>query len=113
MNPLLDSIVTNGLLFDALGIIGLGVLALAALRLARKSSSWGGSMMGYGAVALLVARLYTLIAPHVMTMEVQEKIGAGGIALSVALPPLLLSFGLGGVVWGLWGHERWLRAGQP
>ena len=51
MTLLLEAIVANGLLLDAIGLIGLGVLALAALRLAAKNKSWGGSMMGYGAVA--------------------------------------------------------------
>jgi hypothetical protein len=31
-----------------------------------------------------------------------------GLSLMAGLPPLLLTFGLAGVVWGLWGHERWL-----
>ncbi len=69
MNLLLESIVTNGLVFDALGVIGLGLLALAALRLVKNDKSWGGSMMGYGAVALLVARLYVLTAPHFVDID--------------------------------------------
>ncbi|MBC7981418.1 MAG: hypothetical protein H7Y36_12720 [Armatimonadetes bacterium] len=109
MNLLLESIVANGLLFDALGIIGLGVLALAALRLVRKSNSWGGSMMGYGAVALLIARLYILLSPHFISQDLLAAIGPLGISMTVALPTLLLTFGLAGVVWGLWGHEKWLR----
>jgi hypothetical protein len=29
----------------------------------------------------------------------------------LALAPMaLLTLGLAGVVWGLWGHEQWLRA---
>ena len=62
MNLLLEVIIANGLLFDAFGVIGLGLLALAALRLVREKKSWGGSMMAYGAVALLIARIYVLLA---------------------------------------------------
>ncbi len=109
MNLLLESIVANGLVFDAFGIIGLGVLALAALRLAKKLNSWGGSMMGYGAVALLVARLYILLAPHFVDDDFLHAIGPVGISLTEGLPTLLLTFGLAGVVWGLWGHEKWLK----
>ena len=29
---------------------------------------------------------------------------------TIGLPPLMLTLGLAGVVWGLWGHERWIKA---
>ncbi|MGJ8643942.1 MAG: hypothetical protein ACSHX9_11080 [Luteolibacter sp.] len=109
MNLLLESIVANGLIFDAFGVLGLGVLALAALRLAAKSKSWGGSMMGYGAVALLAARVFVLLAPHFVDLDFLHAIGPIGITLVMGLPPILLTFGLAGVVWGLWGHEKWLK----
>ncbi|MDP4626312.1 MAG: hypothetical protein NWT08_14405 [Akkermansiaceae bacterium] len=109
MSLLLESIVTNGLIFDVFGVFGLGVLALAALRLGAKSKSWGGSMMGYGAVALLAARVYILLAPHFVDMDFLHAIGPLGNALLLGLPPILLTFGLAGVVWGLWGHEKWLK----
>ncbi len=109
MDLLLESIVANGLVFDAMGVIGLGVLALAALRLVRNDKSWGGSMMGYGAIALLVARIYILLAPHFVNNDFLAAIGPVGISLTIALPPMLLTFGLAGVVWGLWGHEKWLK----
>jgi hypothetical protein len=109
MNLLLETIITSGLFLDAFGVIGLGILALAAIRLVRNDQSWGGSMMGYGAIALLVARLYILLAPHVVDNDFLHAIGPVGIALTEGLPPLLLSFGLAGVVWGLWGHEKWLK----
>ena len=109
MNLLLEVIVTNGLVFDAMGVIGLGVLALAALRLVRKEKSWGGSMMGYGAVALLVARVYILLSPHFVDDDFLSAIGPVGISLTMALPPIFLTFGLAGVVWGLWGHEKWMK----
>jgi hypothetical protein len=109
MNSLLKLFLEKGLLFDAFGIIGLGLLGIAALRLARRSQSWGGNMMAAGAMGLLLGRLYILLAPHFVTDDILRLIGPVGISLTIALPPLLLTFGLAGIVWGLWGHERWLN----
>lgn len=108
MNPLLDAFIKQGLLFDALGVIGLGLIGLAAGKLARTNRSWGGTMMAIGAISLLIARFYTILSPYVVTNEVLYAIGPIGISLMIGLPPLLLTFGLAGIVWGLWGHERWL-----
>ena len=66
-------------------------------------------MMAYGAVALLIARIYVLLAPHVVDNDFLIAVGPIGISLMMALPPILLTFGLAGVVWGLWGHEKWLK----
>lgn len=109
MNPLLELFIERGLLFDLAGVMGLGLIALAALKLARKGRSWGGNLMAAGAVSLLLARVFIITSPHFMTRDVQEAMGPVGLALAIGLPPLLLTFGLAGVVWGLWGHERWLR----
>lgn len=108
MNSLLEIAIRNNLVFDAFGVIGLGFLGIAAVRLSRKYQSWGGTMMAYGAIALIVARLYYVISPYFMTQDFQASIGPIGIAVTLALPPLLLTSGLAGVVWGLWGHERWM-----
>jgi hypothetical protein len=91
------------------GIIGLDLIGLAAIKLARRHQSWGGSMMAVGAISLLLARLYTLLAPHLINDGVLHWIGPVGISLTLALPPLLLAMGLAGVVWGLWGHQRWMN----
>ena len=109
MNLLLEIVFENGLVLDAFGIIGLGLLGLAAVKLARRYQSWGGTMMAFGAISLLVARLYFLLSPHFINNDVLAAIGPVGISLTYALPPLLLTFGLAGIVWGLWGHERWLN----
>jgi hypothetical protein len=109
MNPSLEVLLKNGLLLDAAGIIGLGLLGLAAVKLARRNQSWGGTMMASGAIALLAARLYFIVSPHVVTNDVLCAIGPLGISLTIGLPPLLLTLGLAGIVWGLWGHERWLK----
>lgn len=109
MSLLLEILIQHGLLLDAVGIIGLGLLALAAVKLARRDQSWGGSMMAVGAIALLLARLYVVLSPHFVDDNVLYMIGPVGISLTIGLPPLLLSIGLAGIVWGMWGHERWLK----
>jgi hypothetical protein len=109
VNSLLETILKNGLMFDALGVIGLGLLGLAAVKLTRRYESWGGTMMALGAICLLLARLYFILAPHLIDDEMMIAIGPIGISLTIALPPLLLTFGLAGIVWGLWGHERWVQ----
>jgi hypothetical protein len=110
MNQLLEVIVENGLLLDAVGVIGLGLIGLAAVKLARRNQSWGGTMMALGAIALLIARFYLVVSPHFMNDEILHQIGPIGISLTIGLPPLLLTLGLAGIVWGLWGHERWLHS---
>ncbi len=110
MNSLLEIALRNNLVFDAFGVIGLGLLGVAAVRLSRNYHSWGGTMMAYGAIALIVARLYYIVSPYLITNDLLAAIGPLGIALTLGLPPLLLTSGLAGVVWGLWGHERWMDA---
>ena len=109
MNLLLEVVTRNGLIFDAVGVIGLGLIGLAAVRLSSRHKSWGGNMMALGAIALLTARLYLMLAPHLLNDDVLGTIGRVGISLTYGLPPLLLTFGLAGIVWGLWGHEKWLK----
>lgn len=111
MNPLLDAALKQGLLLDAAGVIGLGLIGLAAVKLASRNHSWGGTMMATGAISLLAARLYLIVAPRFLTMDFLAAIGPVGNSLLIGLPPLLLTLGLAGIVWGLWGHERWLRGG--
>lgn len=101
--------IKNGLAFDTFGVLGLGLIGLAAVKLARRYQSWGGTMMALGAISLLIARLYILLSPHLIDENVLYAIGPVGISLTIALPPLLLTFGLAGIVWGLWGHERWVQ----
>jgi hypothetical protein len=109
MNLLLESVFEISIAFDAFGIIGLSLLALASVKLARRHQSWGGTMMAVGAIFLLLARLYTILSPHLINNDVLYMIGPVGISLMIGLPPLLLALGLAGVVWGLWGHERWMN----
>ena len=108
MNLLLEVAIKNGALFDAIGVIGLGLFGVAAVRLSKRYQSWGGTMMAAGAIALIVARIYYVLAPHFVNFNFLAAIGPVGNFMIELLPPLLLTFGLAGIVWGLWGHERWL-----
>ncbi len=107
MDRLLEFCLAKGFLVDALGVIGLGLLGLAAVRLSQRYRSWGGSLLTIGALLLLLGRLSVLALPHAAAAS-----GLGPAALEIlALAPfILLTAGLAGVVWGLWGHEQWLRA---
>jgi len=109
MNLLLEVIILNGFLLDTLGVIGLGLLAMAAARLVRDKKSWGGSMMACGAVALLAARVYVLLAPHFVDRDFADAVGPYAFELLRIMPITLLTFGLAGIVWGLWGHEKWMK----
>jgi len=111
MSSLLDLFIRQGLLLDVAGICGLGLIALAAIRLARVNGSWGGTMLATGALALMLARLYFIVSPHVITDDLLHAIGPVGVSMTYGLPPILLTLGLAGVVWGLWGHDRWLKSG--
>jgi hypothetical protein len=112
MNSLPDLILRGGLVLEALGVLGLGLLGLASLRLALRHRSWGGHLMAAGALALLLGRLFVMLAPHFLTPPVLAELGRSVIAFQAFLPVALLTLGLAGVVWGLWGHERWMREGR-
>lgn len=109
MDLLLDVFVKNGFLMDAIGVLGLGLLGLAAVRLSQRYRSWGGSLLACGSMLLLLGRLWVLVSPHLVTPELRMAMG-GTLGDVIALAPMaLLTMGLAGVVWGLWGHEQWLR----
>lgn len=110
MDLLLDVFVKGGFVLDALGVIGLGLLGLAAVRLAQRYRSWGGSLLATGALLLLLGRLWILLAPLLLTPDLHAAMGQTWSAILALAPMALLTAGLAGVVWGLWGHEQWLRA---
>lgn len=107
MNPLFDVLIRNGLLLDAFGVLGLGLIGLAAVRLSRRDRSWGGAFMAVGAISLLAARLFILSKPALADLGMTLTGTAGSIA--AILPSVFLTIGLAGIVWGIWAHERWLR----
>ena len=109
MSPLLNFLIQGGFLFDALGVIGLGMVGMAAVRLANPYPSWGGSLIASGALMLLLGRIWTLAAQQLLTPDVKMTIGETWITVFSIVPMALLTMGLAGVVWGLWGHEQWLR----
>ncbi len=41
------------------------------------------------------------LSPHFLDNDFLATIGPAGISLTYALPPILLTFGLAGIVWGL------------
>ena len=109
MELLLDIFVKNGFLMDAIGVVGLGLLGLAAVRLSQRYRSWGGSLLASGAMLLLLGRLWVLVSPHLVTPELRMGMGSTLNEIISLAPMILLTTGLAGVVWGLWGHEQWLR----
>ena len=111
MNLLLELIIEKGLLLDIFGVIGLGLVALAAINFAKRWNSTGGSIMAGGAIALLLGRIGALILGYYLTPYNQGQFDPTLLAIGKSIPLVLLTAGLGAVVWGLWGHERQL-AGQ-
>jgi hypothetical protein len=109
MSLFLEVFLKGSFFFDALGVIGLGLLGLAAVRLSRRYQSWGGSLLAGGALLVLVGRLWALMNAQFLTAEVQASLGDVLETLVSQSPLVLLTMGLAGVVWGLWGHEQWLR----
>ena len=109
MSQLLEILIENGLLMDIAGVTGLGLVALAAARLSHRHRSWGGSMIALGAISVLLARVFYILAPRLIDDAVLLFIGPIGISLTLALPPLGLTLGLAGIVFGLWAHERWIN----
>ncbi len=107
MDLLLEFCLAKSFLLDALGVIGLGLLGLAAVRLSQRYRSWGGSLLAIGALLLLLGRLAVLALPHAAAAAAPGSLAVEILSLA---PVLLLTAGLAGVVWGLWGHEQWLRA---
>ncbi|MCW1925111.1 hypothetical protein OKA05_21295 [Luteolibacter arcticus] len=109
MSLLLEILVKGGFLLDALGVIGLGMVGMAAVRLANRYRSWGGSLIASGALMLLLGRIWVIAAEQLLTPDTGRMMGETWITIFSIVPMALLTMGLAGIVWGLWGHEQWLR----
>lgn len=109
MNPLVDTLLSKGLLLNFSGILGISLLALTAVRLSRRNYPWAAKLLLVGTLSMLLSRLWYILSPGFVTDDLLYHAGPLGITLMDGLPPLLLNIGLAGVVWGLWGHHRWLQ----
>jgi len=109
MTLLLEFVTKGTFLLDALGVIGLGLVGMAAVRLANRYRSWGGSLLAGGAILLLLGRLWAIARDQLVTADSRLLIGDAWNTILSLGPTALLTMGLAGVVWGLWGHEQWLR----
>ncbi|MEM9237774.1 MAG: hypothetical protein AAGB14_13435 [Verrucomicrobiota bacterium] len=106
MNLLLEIIIDQGLLMDIFGVIGLGLVALAAIRLASQWSSSGGTIMTWGAILLITGRIGILIFSQFVTPFNQSDFDPTLVAVCKNVPITMLTLGLGAIVWGFWDHER-------
>lgn len=107
MNPrLFQMAIDQAFVADLFGVIGLGLVALAAVRLARIHAGANAHLMTLGAVALLLGRLSVLFHGPLMSAVGHLGLGRGGLAVAANLPVMLLTLGLGAVVLGFWFHER-------
>ena len=109
MSLFLDFLIKGGFLLDALGVIGLGMVGMAAVRLANRYRSWGGSLLASGALMLLLGRIWVIAADQLLTADNKFSLGESWNTVFSIVPMALLTMGLAGVVWGLWGHDQWLR----
>lgn len=104
MRLFLEIVLRHGFLIELLGVAGLGLAAFAGLRIASHRWSTKARLISLGAVALMLGRLLAL-AFRPIALE-GMPLPPAVLALWLHLPTLLLTAGLGIVVWGFWGHER-------
>ncbi|MCH7227749.1 hypothetical protein [Haloferula sp. A504] len=112
MNLLFEIIIQQGFLLDLFGVIGLGLVAFAALRLAQRLPGHHAAFMTWGALAMIAGRIGILLFTQVVTPFNQEQFDPFMLALVKNANLLLLTGGLGAIVWGFWSHEQQLAAEQ-
>lgn len=106
MNLLFEIVIQQGFILDLFGVIGLGLVALGALRLSRRMDCRHASMMTWGAMAMLMGRIGILLYSNFVTATHRVEWDAWLLSLSRNVPMALLTFGLGAILFGFWGHER-------
>lgn len=111
MKLFLEIVVTHGFLLDLLGLAGLALVAFAGLRIAGRHWSGSARLIAFGAIALLAGRLSFLLLRVFASPESPYPLSPEAFALWRNVPALLLTAGLGILVWGFWSHER-VRAGR-
>ncbi len=103
---LLEIVSNNAFILDLFGVIGLGLVGMAAVRMSKRCGSRSGLIMSWGAVALIVGRLAMLVYGQVVTPLNAHEFHPTVLLFARDLPILLLTGGLGAVVWGFWSHEQ-------
>lgn len=106
MNLLLQVVLQNGFLLDIFGIIGIGLIGLAAIRLSKRFGGRSGLIMCLGALSLVLGRVGMLVFTHFVTPFNQASFHPALLSWGKTLPLVLLTLGLGAIVAGFWSHER-------
>ena len=106
MNLLFEIVIQQGFLVDLFGVIGLGLVALAAIRLARQLSSESAKLMTWGALALMTGRVGFLIYASFVTPFNQAEFDPMLLDTVKNVNIGLLTGGFGMIVWGFWRHEQ-------
>ena len=58
---------------------------------------------------LLLGRIWTIAGQQLLTPDTKLSLGESWNTVFSIVPMALLTMGIASVVWGLWGHEQWLR----
>ena len=110
MNVLLETLVTHGQLLDLFGVVGMGFLAVAGLRLAKACRVAHTRTLAWGAVALILGRVISVMLQSLIHPFEPLPFPLEIIELLHLTATVLMIGGLGLVVWGFWSHERGLAA---
>src|SRR5690606_30579637 len=86
-------------LLDVVGLLGLLWLTAAGWDLARARRFTGAWLMAGGAAALLFGRLFVVVSPRVLTVEVLGGLGRPVTVVASVLPMILLTSGVLFFVW--------------
>jgi len=106
MTLLLETLVNHGFILDVFGVIGIGLIGLAAVRLAKHHGSPHATLMTWGALALIAGRIGILVYTGIVNPQNVDQFDPLLLALGRNIPIGLLTAGLGAMVFGFWSHER-------